>query len=146
MEMFDSKEGSIWNGWDSLTNSLTTQPTANIASPQTDLFGNKFLSPDTSITGNRFLSPDTDLNNVKLLSPDINTDVEQAGLFNLKGTLDFSTTKSAMVYSPVIISSSPFASVSSTPQTGDSTPSLGGNLGVILGLGVVAVGAYVFLK
>jgi len=145
MEFFDNKQGDIWNDWEGLANAISPNNVA-VASPKTDIYGNKILSPDTTLTGNKFLSPDTNLKDVKLLSPDVKIQQEQAGLFNIKGTLDFSTKKSAMVYSPITITNSPFAKASNTPTI--DSPLGGGNLPIVplAMLGVVGVGIMMFIK
>jgi len=101
----------------------------------------KLLSPDTTITGNKLFS---DISTKIASENQVSTNIGQAGLFNLSGNLDLSTKKSALLYSPISVVSSPNAKVSSSPQIeqggGDNPLSglfSGGNtLLLVAGLGI----------
>ena len=73
----------------------------------------KILSPDLQSYVNTSLKFEPKLD----VTTDVTTttNIEQGGLVNLKGQLDASTKKTALLYSPVTIISSPGASASSSP-------------------------------
>ena len=72
-----------------------------------DISGNKLLSDNLTNISTKIASDNT-------ISTSFSQ--EQAGLVNIKGSIDASTKKSAVLYAPISVANSPSARVSSSPQ------------------------------